>query len=361
MPTTSTPPPHPYATVPNRRSGSGFAISAMATGLLSLLTVVVAAFYGATLAVVGIVIAIIAIGLGVTALILKQRPLAPSIVGLASGALSILVAIVVGALVLGGTIVAAVKEEGGAGGTSDVGSQSSTQGINAEWPENMAAGSVTFLGGSSDVGSEIARSDAPDSGSAPIVQVPEAESAEVRIQLYVDYMCPLCGEFEKTNLDTIESALKDSNTVLELRPLTFLDRVSNGSYYSSRASAALACVAEAQPELAWKTHKALLDSNNQPEEGTTGPDNNQLIDTLDKATGGLDNSTKSCIAKETYVPFAQGLSTWLLSNPVPEEGGSGLMVSGTPTVVVNGIQYSGRLDDAAAFKQFLEDQGVTLK
>ncbi|QIK62752.1 DsbA family protein [Leucobacter viscericola] len=356
MPTVSTPPPHPYATAPSSNNGRGFAISAMAAGLLSLLSTVVGIFYGAAFVILGIGLAIIAIGLGITALILKQRPLAPSIVGLGSGVLSILAAVVVGLLVLGGTIVDTVKQEAGSSNGA-----TSSQGIDAKWPSNMASGGVLFLGGSAG-GGEVATSAAPSNGATPDTSLTGGSAApKNQIQLYVDYMCPACGAFEATNLDTIESALAGGDTSLELRPLTFLDGASQGSYYSSRASAALACVVDTQPELAWKTHTTLLDANNQPEEGTTGPDNKQLISTLNKATGGLSDTTQSCITKETYVPFAKGLSSWLLSNPVPNAQDPTLTVSGTPTVVVNGTRYSGSITDAAEFKKFLTDQGVTLK
>ncbi|QIM19070.1 thioredoxin domain-containing protein [Leucobacter coleopterorum] len=356
MPTVSTPPPHPYATVPNNSNGRGFAIAAMAAGLLSLLTTVVGVFYGAMFVFVGIGLAIIAIGLGITALILKQRPIAPSIVGLGSGVLSLLSAVVVGTLVMGGTIAAPVNQEAGSSNNS-----TPSQGIEAKWPSNMASGGVLFLGGSAG-GGEVATSAAPANGAAPDTSLTGGSAApKNQIQLYVDYMCPACGAFEATNLDTIESALAGGDTSLELRPLTFLDGASQGSYYSSRASAALACVVDSQPELAWKTHTALLDPNNQPEEGTTGPDNKQLISMLNKATGGLSDTTQSCITEETYVPFAQGLSAWLLNSPVPNAKDPRLMVSSTPTAVVNGTPYSGSITDAAAFKKFLTDQGVTLK
>lgn len=354
----STPPPHPY-TAAQRRSGSGLAITSMAVGLLALLTTVVGALYTVVMVVAGVVLAVIAIGIGIAALISKQRPLALSIVGLASAGLALVAAIIAGALMLGGTLLGAVG--GGAGDGASGGAQAPA-GIDADWPANMTTGGVAFLGGGA--GEEIALSDPPEKGAAPLdleVVLSGSESPANRIQLYVDYMCPACGAFEATNLDTLESALADGDTTIELHPLTFLDPASNGTYYSSRAAGTLACVANTEPELAWKTHTALLDPKNQPEEGTTGLDNKELIATLEDATGSLNEGTQRCIADEAFVPFAQGLSTWLLQNPVPQANDSNLMVSGTPTVVVNGDPYTGSITDAAEFKAFLKSQGIKLK
>jgi protein-disulfide isomerase len=331
----------------------------MALGLLALLTTVVGALYTVVMVVAGVVLAVIAIGIGIAALISKQRPLVLSVVGLASAGLSLVAAIIAGALMLGGTLLGAVGGGGTSGNTSD-GAQA-VRGIDAKWPANMAAGGVVFVGG--DAGEKIVRSDAPAKGSVPVSPTREAsgDNASNRIQLYVDYMCPACGAFEATNLNTLESVLAAGGTTIELRPLTFLDPASNGTYYSSRASGALACVANTEPELAWKTHTALLDPKNQPEEGTAGPDNKELIATLEDATGGLSQGTKSCISDEAFVPFAQKLSGWLLENPVPQATDSNLMVSGTPTVVVNGDPYTGSITDAAAFSAFLKAQGIKLK
>lgn len=354
-----TPPANPYASSQSR-GGRALPIATMAVGLLALLTTILGAWYGLVFVAVGIVIALIGVGLGVTALVQKQRPTALSIVGVASGSLSLLVAVLVGALILGAAPVIVANND--SANDSAKGPQPS-RGIDAEWPSNMTTGGVIFLGGD-PAGAEIVESVAPPKGSEPFnpaIAASGDNSSANRIQLYVDYMCPACGLFEKTNLNTIEAALAQGETSLELRPLTFLDSASNGSYYSSRASGALACVASEQPELAWKAHTALLDAKNQPAEGTSGPDNKQLIKTLNAANGGLNENTQRCISQETYVPFAQGLNTWLLNTPVPQAKDPELMVAGTPTVVVNGVRYEGSISDAAEFTSFLKQQGVTLK
>src|SRR5690606_36825671 len=110
--------------------------------------------------------------------------------------------------------------------------------------------------------------------------------------------------------------------------------------YSSRTAAAMACIASEQPEAAWDAHTALL-SDFQPEEGTTGHDNEAIVEHLDQATGGLSADVKQCIADERNVPFAQAFNTWALSNPVPDSKAQGAEVTGTPYVMVNGVQFTG--------------------
>lgn len=363
MPATSTPPPHPYAAGQRPGGDQGLPITTMALGLLALLTTLVGVFYAGIIVVVGIGIAVVALVLGVLAILRKQHPRSLTFVGIAAAALSVLAALLVWVLTLAGVVGSSTDSDTYADGGNGNQVPQPIEQIDAEWPSNMATGSIIFLGGSAD-GGEVVRSEAPPSGSAPFNPLVSAsgESGPVnRIQLYVDYMCPVCGVFEETNAATIESALEGGDTSFELRPLTFLDEASNGSYYSSRASGALACVVNTQPDLAWKTHTTLLDPKNQPQEYTAGPTNEQLITLLNTATGGLSQQTQSCITAESYVPFAQGLSKWLLTNPVPNAADPLLMVSGTPTAVVNGERYEGSISDAAAFKSFLQKQGITLK
>lgn len=356
------PPPNPYAGSQSRGARK-LPVATMAVGLLALFTAILGIWYGLIFISVGVVLALIAVGIGITALVQKQRPIALSIVGLSSGSLSLLAAVLVGVFVIGIAPMTATDNNDNNNDNNNAKEAPSADGIDAAWPANMATGGVIFLGGD-PVGADVVQSVAPPKGSTPFnppVAASGDNSSANRIQLYVDYMCPACGLFETTNLNTIEAALKQGDTRLELYPLSFLDAASQGSQYSSRAAGALACVASEQPELAWKTHTALLDAKNQPEEGTSGPDNKELINTLNAATGGLSENTQRCVSQEAYAPFARSLNNWLLSTPVPQAKDPELTVKSTPTVVVNGVRYEGSISNAAEFTSFLEKQGVKLK
>ena len=376
---TPAPPPHPYAASQppqgggTARGGRGFSIAAMAVGLAALLTTVVAAFYSGPFVVVGIVLALAAIALGIVALVRKQRPLAPGIVGLSSGALTLVVALVVGAFALGSALMPAAQMAAGSGPSAESGESGGTDDGSAEpspadpaeavrWPANMATGGIAFVG-SADRITTVRSEPLPDSAQpvpAELADLGDGTAAN-RIQIYVDYRCPYCARFEEANVDTIEDVLEDGATVVELHPLTFLDRASEGSYYSSRVAGTMACVADAQPDAAWDAHTALMDTDFQPAEGIAGPDNAAIISELEDATDGLNDAARSCIETEQFVPFALALNNWVFANPVPHAEDAKLMVTGTPLAVVNGVPFTGDPADGAAFRTFLQAQGVELR
>lgn len=230
-----------------------------------------------------------------------------------------------------------------------------------QWPANMVTGGVLFTGDTSSAdGVGVVVSDAPDDNAQPVPLDPAHIGAEHHIRVYLDYRCPYCAAFEHASADTLEQAIVSGSAVVELHPLTFLDRVSEGSYYSSRAAGALACVADAQPAGAWAAHQALLDPGFQPAEGGPGHDNAAILAELDRATDGLNDEARSCIEAERFVPFSQALNDWVFANPVPNAKDPGLQVTGTPLVVVDGVPYPGDPADATAFRAFLQQQGVSL-
>ncbi|QBE48202.1 DsbA family protein [Leucobacter triazinivorans] len=358
--TPSAPPPHPYAQPAGRR-GKGWAIAAMALGLIALLTAVVGAFSVNAFVLVGAILGLVAVVLGVVALALRQLR-APGIVGVASGALAILTAVAVGGLALG-TLIAAeepsteigVESEEGAptapADPSDPGESTAVQ-----WPANMATGGLAFVNdGSGDI--DLFRSEAPQDNALPEPRDAAALEQPAHIQVYIDYRCPYCAEFEAANADTLESVISNGSAAVEMIPLTFLDRISPDAY-SSRVAGAMACMADQQPEAAWDAHTALLDPSFQPSESEPGKDDATILAELDRATGGLDRAARSCIEEQRFTSFALALNDWVFANPVPFAADPALMVTGTPLVVVDGVPYPGAPADGDAFRAFLVEQGI---
>ena len=83
-------------------------------------------------------------------------------------------------------------------------------------------------------------------------------SGPKHLDLWFDPMCPVCGEFEKANGKTIDAAVRDDTITLRLHPLTFLDRSSNGTAYSTRAVAALTCVGVRHPNSVLAYYESLF-------------------------------------------------------------------------------------------------------
>jgi protein-disulfide isomerase len=166
------------------------------------------------------------------------------------------------------------------------------------------------------------------------------------VDLYFDPMCPYCQAFETANGAKLASAATDGSITLRLHPLTFLDRSSNGTAYSSRAAAALTCVATLDPK-STLGYLALL-YKDQPKEGTSGLTDAQL-DTL--ATGLGAPSIADCLAKGTYQAWAEYNTNKALAGPLPDADIKA--IQGTPTILVNGHSYAGSITDTAAFASFL--------
>merc|ERR1712034_26131 len=93
--------------------------------------------------------------------------------------------------------------------------------------------------------------------------------------MYVDYLCPVCGAFEEANAELIETLVTTGQASIEIHPVSILDRASSGTRYSSRAANAVACVAENEPDSFWDAHATLF--ANQPDEGTSGLSNSEII------------------------------------------------------------------------------------
>lgn len=365
-------PPHPYAYAPaavQANPARGISIAAMAIGLAAIVTVLVAMFYLPIAIILGILLAVTAIVLGGVALV-RRGPRGPGITGLVSGGVAILLTVGMVAMGMGALSAQAIMGFASHGDTAAGGSGSNDSGspqapapegsVNIEWPANLATGGIMFTG---DAGSMrvIASDPLPDNAFPDVSELPKAAdgTAPNRIQVYLDYRCPACLNFEQTNGDTLEQAAH-AGAIVELQPLTFLDGASAGSYYSSRMSGAMACLAEYQPAVAWDAHVALLSPEFQPAGGITGPDNAAVIKHLEDATGTLNSDARSCIENEQHVVFAQALSNWISSNPVPRAEIPGLRVEGTPLVLVNGVAFAGDISDPSAFTQFLKQQRVPL-
>jgi protein-disulfide isomerase len=172
----------------------------------------------------------------------------------------------------------------------------------------------------------------------------QAGTGATVVDLYIDPMCPYCGQFEAANGATLKALVDAGSITLRVHSLTFLDQASQGSEYSTRASNALTCEAAINPDSTLDFMAALF--ANQPAEGTTGLGNDELV----ALSGGAD-SIADCVRGGRYEAWAQQNTADALAGPIP---GSNLpALQGTPTVLVDGSQYQGAIDDPQAFAEFV--------
>lgn len=194
---------------------------------------------------------------------------------------------------------------------------------------------------------EAETTSALEAGEDPVPNTPPADSDVIPIQIWVDYLCPVCGEFEKANAAQIETLVESGVATLEIHPVAILDRAAQGSRYSSRAANASACVANYSPNQFFEFNALLFE--NQPEEGTTGLTDDELIGLTEEVNVLTASTVAKCITDEKFKSWVADATERATSNEALLSPESGLF--GTPTVFVGGARYTGPIDDATAFAQ----------
>jgi protein-disulfide isomerase len=216
-------------------------------------------------------------------------------------------------------------------------------------PANMASDGILMQGDASGISAVPTDATAPDAD--PVPTDVSALSDTVNIAVYLDYLCPYCNQFETTNADQINTWLSAGNVTLEVHPISILDNGSNGTKYSTRAANAASCVANYQPDSFLDVNAALFAS--QPAEGTSGLTDAELV-SLVQTAGVTDTAVESCITEQEFSNWVGAATDRALNEPLPNSSLEKL--TGTPTVIVQGEQYSGDLGDAAAFEAFVMEQ-----
>lgn len=170
----------------------------------------------------------------------------------------------------------------------------------------------------------------------------EVGAGPVVVDVFLDPLCPYCKIFDDTNGQHLALAVDHDAITLRLHPLTFLDRASRGTDYSTRAAAALTCEAAANPGTTLDYLAALY--ANQPAENSSGLTDAELIEL---STGTVNIA--DCVMAGDY-------RLWSQVNTEAASAGalsSFPAIEGTPTVFVDGLIYSGAIDDPAPFSEFV--------
>jgi protein-disulfide isomerase len=166
----------------------------------------------------------------------------------------------------------------------------------------------------------------------------EAEAGKpVKVVLYIDFICPVCKDFESKYNEQLTSLRNEGKITVEYRALGFLDNRSSTNY-SSRAANAAACVVNESPEKYAEFVDTLF--ANQPAEGSAGLSDDKLKSLASEKGANID----SCVNDKTYRPYVKFTT----------KEAAAIGVSGTPTVFVDGKQW-GKGDSAQTpFPDFLQ-------
>lgn len=155
-------------------------------------------------------------------------------------------------------------------------------------------------------------------------------SGDRSVDTYIDFMCPVCGQFEQTFGPTLDEMSSDGEATLNLHPISILDRASQGTEFSTRSAASLYAVAVHHPELALPYLQALFAQ--QPEESTPGLTDEQLVE-IANSVGATDAA--SDITEGTYTQYVRYITAKTPLQP-------GINGISTPTIAINGEVISNQ-------------------
>ncbi|GAA1431822.1 hypothetical protein GCM10009616_19810 [Microlunatus lacustris] len=180
----------------------------------------------------------------------------------------------------------------------------------------------------------IGRRSAPAAGGAPVVdttvtvggaQVPMAvdgsavrlgpADASTTLDLWVDYSCPHCQDYEAANGPVFEQLVAGGDVAVRYHNLQFVSR------YGGTAGSAAACVAAEDPQR-WPALNAALYANHDA--ATDGWSAAQFREFA--ASQGVDTAAQDCIGRSRY-------TGWIASNTADAAARG---IESTPTLQLNG-------------------------
>jgi protein-disulfide isomerase len=154
--------------------------------------------------------------------------------------------------------------------------------------------------------------------------------APVTVDVYEDYLCPICERFEQRYGSEMTQALNDGKITVHYHQIAILDSRTNPPGYSTRAANAALCSVPAGIFPAY--HEALFAQ--QPAEGSAGLGNDQLV-----AIGsqlGAQGDFASCVTSGRNASAVTAETQAAVSNPALQSNG----VFGTPTVAIGGTKIN---------------------
>jgi protein-disulfide isomerase len=142
----------------------------------------------------------------------------------------------------------------------------------------------------------------------------------VRVDAFIDFLCPFCRRFELSSGPTLADLVADGQVSLVYHPMNFLDEASTTDY-STRAAAASGCAADGGRFVEYAN--ALFVS--QPPEGGPGLSDAELA-AIGRAVGLADAAFTACVSDAPYLDWP----------PYVTARATALGVDATPTVLVAG-------------------------
>jgi protein-disulfide isomerase len=166
------------------------------------------------------------------------------------------------------------------------------------------------------------------------------KKAAATVDIYEDFGCPVCLQFEKSTHAWFQDAVRANLAQARYHTISILDSRSPNKYSTRAANAAL-CASDGGPDEFLAYHDLLYGAPNgkqfQPQEGTSGPSDQKLIKLAQDKSMGLkpaDITTfTTCVGSEQHKALVEAMT-----EQASKDG-----VNATPTVLVNGKQIDATL------------------
>jgi protein-disulfide isomerase len=142
----------------------------------------------------------------------------------------------------------------------------------------------------------------------------------VRVDAFIDFLCPFCRRFELSSGPTLAHLVADGQINLAYHPMNFLDQASTTNY-STRAAAASGCAADGGGFVEF-AHALFV---NQPPEGGPGLSDTELAG-IGRTLGLADTAFTACVSDTPYLDWPPYVTARAVA----------LGVEATPTVLVAG-------------------------
>jgi protein-disulfide isomerase len=155
-----------------------------------------------------------------------------------------------------------------------------------------------------------------------------AGSGPVVVDVYEDYLCPVCERFEQRYGSEITAALNAGQITVRYHSIAILDSLTNPPGYSTRAANAALC---SVPAGIFPAYHARLFAE-QPAERSAGLTDDQLV-----AFGtelGARGDFAGCVTSGTHTDDVAAETAAAEANPALQTDG----VFGTPTVAIGGTK-----------------------
>ncbi|MCL2422558.1 MAG: thioredoxin domain-containing protein [Micrococcales bacterium] len=177
-------------------------------------------------------------------------------------------------------------------------------------------------------------------------------AGDVVVSVYFDVMCPYCGLLDQINGPDLAELVAAGGVTVVYHPVSILDAASQGTAYSTRATNALAVVADQEPEHFVAFVSAILADGTQPAEGTGGLSDDQIA-TVAQSVGVSKKVTDQFTGLiELDGQVLRTFEPWVVeaTSMIPVQNGK----VGTPTVMIGDQQFVGNFLEAGHLRASIE-------